>query len=318
MRLVLSISPEEYLYGLGEVPSSWPMAAMQAQAIAARTYAFTKASASQHRAVCDCALYASSYDQVYAGWDKEGGTDGDRWVHAVDSTDGEVVQDGGDTIQAFYMSSSGGFTEDNENVWGGTPVSYLRGVCDPGDYTAANPNATWDVTMTAGAITQDLGLGIGVVTGFANARRGISGRIMSVKVKGQDGDASVSGTTLRSALGLNDDRVWIDANRQVTGAIRAKYDALGCSPGLPSSRQVAVAGGARQAFSDGTIYVSDATGAHEVHGAVLDTYLDEGGPAGHLGFPVTDTRKVSGGRERSGFEHGSIVCGEAGCTVRTG
>ena len=145
-----------------------------------------------------------------------------------------------------------------------------------------------------------------------------SPRIMSVKVKGQDGDASVSGTTLRSALGLNDDRVWIDANRQVTGAIRAKYDALGCSPGLPSSRQVAVAGGARQAFSDGTIYVSDATGAHEVHGAVLDTYLDEGGPAGHLGFPVTDTRKVSGGRERSGFEHGSIVCGDAGCTVHTG
>jgi SpoIID/LytB domain protein len=318
MRLVLSISPQEYLYGLGEVPSSWPMAAMQAQAIAARTYAFTKASPTQHRPVCDCALYASSYDQVYAGWDKEGGTDGDRWVHAVDSTDGEVVEDGGDTIQAFYMSSSGGYTEDNENVWGGTPVSYLRGVCDPGDYTDANPNATWDVTMTAGEITQDLGLGIGTVTGFANAQRGISGRIVSVKVKGQDGDTSVSGTTLRSALGLNDDRVWIDANREVTGAIRAKYDALGCSPGLPNSRQVAVAGGARQNFSDGTIYVSEPTGAHEVHGAVLNAYLDEGGPAGHLGFPVTDTRTVSGGRERSGFEHGSIVCGNAGCTVRNG
>jgi hypothetical protein len=69
MRLVLLVGPEEYLYGLGEVPSSWPMPALAAQAIAARTYALAKAEASQHRPVCDCALYASSFDQVYVGWD---------------------------------------------------------------------------------------------------------------------------------------------------------------------------------------------------------------------------------------------------------
>ena len=70
MRLVLTVDPQHYLYGLGEVPSSWPVSALKTQAIAARTYAFTKAASSQHRADCDCALYASSYDQVYAGWDK--------------------------------------------------------------------------------------------------------------------------------------------------------------------------------------------------------------------------------------------------------
>src|SRR4029450_12808388 len=94
MRMVLTIDPQGYLYGLGEVPSSWPVPAMKSQAIAARTYAFTKASASQPRAVCDCALYASSFAQVYAGWDKEGGTDGDRWVAAVRQTDRQVVVDG--------------------------------------------------------------------------------------------------------------------------------------------------------------------------------------------------------------------------------
>ena len=141
MRLVLTVDPQHYLYGLGEVPSSWPVSALKTQAIAARTYAFRPPA--QHRAVCDCALYASSYDQVYAGWDKEGGVDGDRWVAAVNQTDGQVVLNGGTTIQAFYMSSSGGYTENNENVWGGTPIDYLRGVCDPGDYTSANPNATW-------------------------------------------------------------------------------------------------------------------------------------------------------------------------------
>lgn len=318
MRLILVIDPEQYLYGLGEVPSSWPVEAMKAQAIAARTYAFTKARAGQHRSGCDCALYASSFDQVYAGFDKEGGPDGDRWVHAVDVTSGKVVKDGGSSIQAFYMSSSGGFTEDNENVWGGSPIGYLRGVCDPGDYTDANPSAIWDVTMTAGDVTTDLGLGIGVVTGFGNVQRGVSGRIVSIVVEGQDGQDSISGSTLRSALALRDDRLWVNANRQVVGPIRQKYDALGCSPGLPRSKQVPVAGGKRQKFEDANLYHSDATGAHEVHGAVLAAYLEAGGPAGDLGFPVSDVKRTSGGALKSRFEHGTITCGDSTCRVVTG
>lgn len=308
MRLVLVIDPEEYLYGLGEVPSSWPMEALQAQAIAARSYALTKAAAGQHRTGCNCALYASSYDQVYAGWDKEAGLDGDRWVRAVDDTEGKVVVDQGEVIQAFYMSSSGGFTEDNENVWGGTPIEYLRGVCDPGDYTTANPSATWEVTFSASDVTQQLGLGIGTVTGFTNVARGVSGRIVQATVKGENGTTTVSGATLRSALGLRDDRVWINRDRQVTGAIRSKYDALNCSPGLATSRQVRVAGGLRQAFEDATIYTSDATGAHALDGVVLDSYTDEGGPSGSLGFPTSDVRTMDNGNLRASFEHGVITC----------
>jgi stage II sporulation protein D len=308
MRLVLVIDPEQYLYGLGEVPSSWPMEALESQAIAARSYALRKADATQHRPICNCALYASSYDQVYAGWDKEAGTDGDRWVNAVDHTAGEVVIDQGEIIQAFYMSSSGGFTEDNENVWGGTPIQYLRGVCDPGDYTTANPSATWEVTFSASDVTQQLGLGIGTVTGFTNVARGVSGRIVQATVQGENGTASVSGATLRSALGLRDDRVWINRDRQVTGAIRSKYDAMNCSPGLATSRQVRVAGGLRQAFEDATIYSSDATGAYALDGAVLDSYKDEGGPSGSLGFPTSDVRTMDNGNLRASFEHGVITC----------
>lgn len=313
LRLVLSITPQEYLYGLGEVPSSWPVPALQAQAIAARTYAFTKAAASQHRPVCDCALYASSFDQVYAGWDKEGGVDGDRWVSAVDATEDEVVMSGGSTIQAFYMSSSGGHTENNENVWGGEPIDYLRGVCDPGDYSDDNPNATWEMSFPTPELTHELSLGIGPVTGFVDVDRGVSGRIMSATVRGMDGSASITGAALRSALGLPDDRVWIDVDRQVVGPIRTKYDDLGCAPGLPTSRQVGVAGGLRQKFQGGTIYFRAEVGAHELHGTVLARYLDEGGPGGHLGFPITDVRRQPNGNLRAAFEHGRITCGDAAC-----
>jgi len=308
MRLVLTVDPQGYLYGLGEVPSSWPMSAMKTQAVAARTYAFTKAAASQHRAVCDCALYASSFDQVYAGWDKEGGADGDRWVAAVRQTDGDVVVDGSATIQAFYMSSSGGYTENNENVWGGSPISYLRGVCDPGDYTASNPNAVWQETFSPSQVTQELDLGIGSVTGFRNIDRGVSGRIMSVTVEGANGTASISGSTLRSALGLPDDRLWINDDRRITGQIRDKYDALGCSPGLPTSKEVAVAGGSRQKFKQGTIFRSNATGAHLLDDPVLEHYLSHDGPGGSLGFPTTDVKRLSNGNLRAVFEHGVIVC----------
>jgi SpoIID/LytB domain protein len=315
MRLILEITPQEYLYGLGEVPSSWPMSALQAQAIAARTYAFTKAAISQHRSGCDCALYASSFDQVYAGWDKEGGQDGDRWVAAVDATNNEVVMEAGATIQAFYMSSSGGFTEDNENVWGGTPIEYLRGVCDPGDYTSENPSATWQITFPASQVTKELSLGIGFVTGFADPLRGVSGRIISITVNGENGSKPISGSTLRSALGLRDDRVWINRDRQIVGAIRQKYDALGCSPGLATSRQVAVALGVRQRFENATIFFKSGVGVHALREPVLAFYLGRGGPNGALGFPTSDVRTMANGNLRASFEHGRITCNGSGCSA---
>jgi stage II sporulation protein D len=122
MRMILVVPPEAYLLGLGEVPSSWPMAALRAQAVAARSYALNKVESGQHRAGCNCGLYDSSLDQVYIGWAKEGGSQGDRWVRAVRLTRDQIVAFSGDVIPAFYTCSDGGLTENNENVWGGTPL----------------------------------------------------------------------------------------------------------------------------------------------------------------------------------------------------
>ncbi len=318
MRLILTLPPQPYLDGLAEVPSSWPKPALQAQAIAARTYAFQKVRTSgQHRSGCNCALYASSFDQVYAGYDKEIADMGDRWIAAVKATDDQVVVYHGDLIQAFYTSSSGGYTENNENVWGGTPIPYLRGVCDPGDYTAANPNAVWKTMLTPAQVTRKLRLGIGTVTGFGHTVRGVSGRIVTIVVTGTRGRTTIAGGTLRAGLGLQDDRVWINRNRQVTGSIRQKYDAIGCRPGLPTSRRVRVAGGARQAFQNGTIFARDGAAAHEVTGAVLAYYLKHGGPTGGLGFPLTDTFRLKNGNSRTKFEHGTVTCRPSGSCWRS-
>ena len=106
--------------------------------------------------------------------------------------------------------------------------------------------------------------------------------------------------------------MWINSNRLVTGLIRAKYDNLDCAPGLPTSRQVQVAGGERQKFEDATIFTSDATGAHSLSGPLLDFFLSKDGPGGKLGFPTTDVQRLSGGATKAVFEHGVVKCTAAG------
>jgi SpoIID/LytB domain protein len=294
LRVVAVLSSQGYLDGLGEVPSSWPAEALMAQADAARTYAFEKvARLGQHRPRCDCGLYASTWDQAYIGWDKEAASSGDRWVSAVARTSGEVVLYHGAPIQAYYTSSSGGFTESNQNVWGGSPVPYLRGTCDPGDYTTANPNRTWRVgPLSAFTVTSELRPftgAIGTVTGFTQIQRGVSGRIVGLTVVGTSRGVVISGSTLKWALGLRDDRVWINVNKNVTGHIRRTYDALSCAPGLPTGPQLSVAGGRSQQFVNGVIYWSEAKRhAYWLHGPVLGDYLRAGGPRGYLGLPVSD------------------------------
>ena len=292
LRMIAVVKPQEYLYGLGEVPSSWPMQAMQAQADAGRTYAeFLIKALGQHRAGCNCGVYDDTRNQVYAGWDHEGEYQGARWVQAVDDTAAEVVRYRGALIDAEYMSSSGGYTEDVQNVWGGTALPYLQGVCDPGDYTSANPAKAWRVSLTAAQVTSRLQPytgNIGTVTRFGQIHRGVSGRLLSLSAVGTTGSASLSGTTFRGALGLLDDRVWIDHDKNVTGPIRVKYDALECAPGMPAAPQRTVAGGAVQRFAVGAIYRnSGASVTAWLRGPIEREYVAVKATAGVLGPPLS-------------------------------
>jgi uncharacterized protein with LGFP repeats len=129
------------------------------------------------------------------------------------------------------------------------------------------------------------------VTGFSGAVRGISGRVESIAVLGRSGKATISGGAIRAALGLRDTRVWINSNRNVTGAIRGRYDGLGCAPGAAAGPQVAVPGGRRQVFAKGAMYQNGASGAVIwLRGAVYDRYASLGDADGRLGIPVYGTQ----------------------------
>ena len=218
LRLVGKVPLEEYLLGIAEVSASWPKESLRAQAIIARTYVSHKIRTSgQHRSTCDCAVYDTSYDQVYLGDSRRlvAGSYWDNWRRAVRSTESEAVLYKGTPILALYMSSSGGHTEDNEDVWGGTPLPYLRGVPDRADRTAPNANHTWRVEMSWATFSSRLSsyFGTGPVERFTLKQPfGVSGRVTVVKGDGTGGALVVGSTKsvradgyqIKSALGLKD------------------------------------------------------------------------------------------------------------------
>jgi SpoIID/LytB domain protein len=160
----------EYLWGIAEVPSSWPTAALEAQAIAARNYAMANRG---YKASCDCQLYDDTRSQNFTGWTKESQGDtgqwGARWVAAVNATASDDRRSGlmltygaggaGHLVTAYYFSSSGGQTENSEDVWSAT-VSYLRSVPDPWSALPqiVNPNAEWTATIDQATLAATFGL----------------------------------------------------------------------------------------------------------------------------------------------------------------
>ena len=300
-RLIARLGFEDYLLGLGEVPASWPMEAMRAQAVAARTYAAYALVHYKRRADCNCDLSDGPSDQTYIGYNREAGTDGRRWVKASRSTAREVVTYNGALIQAFYAASDGGHSDSVEDVWhGGNPaykIRWLTGVCDPGEWTDANPWTDWTKRYSASDLTSRLGpyIGsIGTVRRFGAIRRGGGGRIISAVVIGSNGRDRISGSSLKSALGLYDERVWINSDHTIRGPIRTRYDRIGCKPGIPTSAQRTVNGGAQQFFAHGGMYRNGAADLTVwLQGAIDHEFRAVGAAAGRLGVPTSTISGVS-------------------------
>lgn len=109
LAVVNHLSLEEYVRGIDEVPPSWPAAALQAQAIAARTYAAHKAFAGEARwRQVGADICATSTCQVYRGLDAEKRAKGHGWLRAVEDTAGRALLEGGRPIMASYSSTANG------------------------------------------------------------------------------------------------------------------------------------------------------------------------------------------------------------------
>jgi SpoIID/LytB domain protein len=188
---------DEYLWGISEVPSSWPEAALQAQAIASRTYAMSKAGI--YRSSCDCDLYGEISDQSFLGYAKEIEKGwGQFWKAAVTNTAGLTITQAGAPITAYFCSSTGGLTETAVNAWG-TEKAFTQTVADVSSLDPLlNPRFyKWDRTITQASVAAAFLLP-DVVT-LEIVTRNATGTVGTIRATSSTGiQKSLRGETFRS------------------------------------------------------------------------------------------------------------------------
>jgi stage II sporulation protein D len=193
LNVINHLSVNSYVKGSvpGEVPVSWPMATLKAQAVAARSYALSTGCG-------DCngfTLYDDTRSQVYGGMAIETR----RTSRAVKGTLNEVVKHRGAIAQTYYFSTSGGRTE--SGFLGGAEVPYLRSVKDPYDFYS--PLHRWRFRFSGAEMNAQLPAP-GAFRGIRVTQRGDSPRIDYARLIGTGGRATIRGDSLQWALGLYD------------------------------------------------------------------------------------------------------------------
>jgi stage II sporulation protein D len=212
LAVVNAVDLEDYVRGVvgGEMPHRWPLAALEAQAVATRSYAL----ATLHpRKRFD--LFADDRSQVYGGM----GAETPGTVYAATQTEGRILTYGGRVATTYFFSTSGGRTADARDVWPGIgDVPYLRSVSDP--YDVDSPVHEWGPFALSPAL---LAARLGVPFGALHVVRNGSGRVASLGI----GGVTLSGLQvmrllhLRStwfsvgALALTDSRSSVVFGRQV-------------------------------------------------------------------------------------------------------
>lgn len=145
LTVLVRLPFERYLEGIAEVPSSWPSAALDAQAIAARSYALATTGWTGQGDTLDSPICSSTSCQVYRGIPVPAQPGIGRWYAAVRRTAGKLLLYQGRPADAVYFSTSNGRTYGNEDVFGSSPLPYLRPVIERDD--GASPESHWRVVL---------------------------------------------------------------------------------------------------------------------------------------------------------------------------
>jgi stage II sporulation protein D len=210
VTVVNELPMESYLRGVvpAEISASWPLEAIKAQAIAARSYAEYRL----HPTTGNYDLFNDTRSQVYLGFLAEKTATNS----AITTTAGKVLRSStGGKVTALFHSSDGGWTENNENVFTSSTgaktagvYSYLRGSSDRRpdgtSYDDGSPYATWQTKTYSLAQIQawfaaDSRSNVGTLVALDLRNRGVSDRLISVTFIGANGTTKqVSGAVFTS------------------------------------------------------------------------------------------------------------------------
>ena len=199
LKVVNIVDLEEYLYGVVpcEMVYSWHEEALKTQAVCARSFAYIAGFGSATNIVTPYNMCDTTSSQVYKGY----GAEKKSTNEAVDATKGELIYYQGKPVRAYYSSTSGGSTENVEDVWG-SPMGYLRQV--PDIYELDPELDPWIITLNADKIESlmsENGLNVGEVKDVRPFVMTASGRVYSVEIVG-DNNQVITGSKLRKIFSL--------------------------------------------------------------------------------------------------------------------
>jgi stage II sporulation protein D len=192
LRIVNVLDLESYLRGVvpSEMQASWPLEALKAQAVAARTYTLLHVDPAGDYDVCatiDC--------QVYRGRSVEHAASD----AAIAATAGEVLTYGGAFARTYYHADSGGVIASAAEVWG-SDLPYLQAFQD---VASDGPHARWTARLDPAVVAarlRTIGVDVGAVQRLEVLEVSSSGRVVRAEVVGTGGRRVLSGTTLRNQL----------------------------------------------------------------------------------------------------------------------
>ncbi len=194
---VIQMNLEEYLIGVvaAEMPASFNIEALKAQAVVARTYTLKLLEAG--KTITDdvsTQVYKSNYELENL-WKNQYNTYHNKIKEAVFLTKGLCIKYNGSLIDAVYHSTSNGYTEDPVNVWGNS-VPYLKTVTSPWDTSASSFLRSEMISFDE--ISTKLGMNFDATTLIEIISKDDSNRILKIRF----GDKEYRGVEIRNMLGL--------------------------------------------------------------------------------------------------------------------
>lgn len=239
-----SITMEDYLLGIAEMPTDWHLDAQRVQAIAARSYAYAVLTDRRRNPgwALPFDIYASTQDQFYVGDTREKNPLSGPWLQAVSSTANQVLLYGGGYAVTHYSSSNGGYVAEDIFRSGANRKPYLLAAPDSFD-SHTNPYSTWQITYSnsdlSGWLNSYNDTYIGTLRSVViSDNRSQSGRInsASVTLSGSDGTKTVSGSRFYAVVNAGSIRQfnsYAQTLRSTLLAVGDSHPSLAGGPGQP-------------------------------------------------------------------------------------
>lgn len=276
VTLINELPFDQYLYSVvpSEMPAAWHIEALKAQAVAARNYALV--TMGRHKDM-GFDLCSSEHCQAYNGVEKEN----INTTEAVNATMGRILTYNGKPISAFFHSSSGGHTEDSENVWG-TMTDYIRGVED--SYCLGSPHDNWTIELDRAVIKEKLNqakIDLGNIMDIRVLEYSKYGRVTKLEIKGTKETRIFEKEKIRTIIGTRTLKsIWYKIKTDADVFVRGSL--LGTSELGRTSNMYLVSGAGESKVSSPQNRISiKGMSSTKAYNVVPDIYIFDGKGFGH-------------------------------------